>query len=394
MALSLYVHIPYCIQRCRYCDFTTFEQSQIMPPTEYVELLLREIRQRQQLVSDRELRSIYFGGGTPSLIPASLIVSIMEELAKWGFYRGPNCEITLEINPATLDQEKLALYRQAGFNRFSVGAQSFSDRLLKACGREHSAQDTRETLALLNSQGLNYSFDLLFALPGQSLADLEQDILEVLDFRPPHLSAYCLTVPEGHPMSKGRPPEGEQIQMFDLIEDSLSQIGVFKYEISNFARRGFESQHNMVYWTGESFWGLGLSAHSYFSQPGWGRRFWNPKSFPQYESQLGNPVLEESSEGPWSLLPQDQREILQAHEALTDYCHISLRLKSGLSEDAVRFKWGDLAFNSVRQKLAQLEDCGWVQNHREGGWQLTRQGELLSNQVFLALTYSASDEIF
>ncbi len=367
-----------------------------MPPQDYVSLVLQEIRQRQSLVLERQIRSLYFGGGTPSLIPAELIVSIVEELAKCGFEFDSNCETTLEINPATLNPQKIEFYLKAGFNRFSVGAQTFNDRLLKACGREHSAQDTRETLGLLNQMELNYSFDLLFALPGQSLEDLREDLRETLDFGPKHLSAYCLTVPESHPMALGRAPEGEQIEMFELIEEELKGQQLDKYELSNFAQRGRESLHNLSYWTDQSFWGLGLSAHSYLREPGWGVRFWNPKGFSEYQDQVQVRAKQPHTElldgvGPYALLPSAQKEILKAHEALTDFCHTRLRLKDGLSEDAVRIKWGRPAADSLSLRLKSLRKSGWVESFDNDRWRLTRQGQILSNQVFLALTYLASD---
>ncbi|MCB0411885.1 MAG: radical SAM protein, partial [Bdellovibrionales bacterium] len=201
MGISVYVHIPYCIQRCHYCDFTTFEQSQIMPPKQYIDLVRREIQQRAHLIEPKLISTLYFGGGTPSLLESKFILSLINELANAGFRFDPDLEATLEINPATMDQDKLEDYLKMGINRFSVGAQSFNDQFLKACGRRHSAKDTRETLKILSDRRLNYSFDLLFALPHQTMDHLKQDLQEATQFQPPHMSLYCLTVPEGHRMS-------------------------------------------------------------------------------------------------------------------------------------------------------------------------------------------------
>ncbi len=263
MALSVYIHIPYCLQRCRYCDFTTFEFNQIMAPENYIGLVLKELRLRHQFVPSKKLRSVYFGGGTPSLISAELIISLLDELANLGFEFLPSCEVTLEINPATVDEKKLDLYLGRGVNRLSVGAQTFHDHHLRNCGRKHSAEDTRKTLDLLKRHKVNFSFDLLFALPGQSTAELESDLLEVGRYSPNHLSAYCLTVPEGHPMSSNRPLEEDQVEMFRLIECSLKATGLQKYEISNFAKPGFESRHNSSYWHGIPYIGIGPSSHSF-----------------------------------------------------------------------------------------------------------------------------------
>jgi oxygen-independent coproporphyrinogen-3 oxidase len=387
MALSVYVHIPYCLQRCRYCDFTTFEQSEIMPPERYVDWVLQEIRHRRSMWRESAIETLYFGGGTPSLLSPPLIVAICGELANAGFTFAPGCETTLEINPATVSEDKLEQYVRAGFNRFSVGAQTFNDALLKMCGRRHSAEDTRNTLRLLRKYDLNYSFDLLFALPGQTLADVARDLEEVAGFAPPHLSAYCLTVPEGHPMSRGRPPEDEQVVMFERIEEELDRIGLMKYEISNFAKPGQESRHNMAYWRDRNYWGIGLSSHSYLRAHGdFGLRFWNPKSLTEYGRQI-----ERGETDPARLLPADQWESLKEHEALTDFCHMFLRTTaSGLPEEALRNKFSRAAADQAIQRLNRLVDQGLV-TAGTSTFRLTPRGQLISNKVFEELTFLAND---
>ncbi len=382
MPLAVYVHIPYCLQRCRYCDFATFEFTEILPPEQYVKWVLQEIRLRRKLWKQTEIQTLYFGGGTPSLISPELIVAIKQELANSGLSFQKDAELTLEINPATLDEEKLNFYLEAGFNRFSVGAQTFNDRLLASCGRKHSAADTHNTLRLLQKYGVNYSFDLLFALPSQTVAELNQDLTIVSGYAPPHLSAYCLTVPTGHPMSAGRAPEDEQITMFANIEAALSRIGLGKYEISNFAKPGFESRHNCVYWNDQSYWGLGLSSHSYQPESGtFGQRLWNPKSLAAYEKQA---VLEGSSYA--EILPEDQRELLQRHEALTDFAHMHLRTQWGLSEDALQGKFGLAVSRVLLSRLKKVETAGWLEKSGTS-WRLTREGQLVSNKVFEELCF-------
>jgi oxygen-independent coproporphyrinogen-3 oxidase len=386
MALAVYVHIPYCLQRCRYCDFTTFEFTEILPPQQYANQVLSEIRNRHSFWPTREIETLYFGGGTPSLIEPHLIVAIRQELANVGFRFLPDCETTIEINPATLDEAKLNLYLEAGFNRFSVGAQSFNDDLLKMCGRKHGANDTRETLRLLQKYHLNYSFDLLFALPRQTLDQLKLDLDEVAIFQPPHLSAYCLTVPEGHPMNANRPLEDEQVTMFEMIEQELKTIGLLSYEISNFARPGFESRHNMAYWRDVSYWGIGLSSHSYARDTGgFGQRFWNPKSLNDYALQA--PSVGASFD---QVLPVGQWETLAEHESLTDFCHMFLRTHRGLPESALRAKFSPLATQLVLPRLQQLLTRGWLESCAEG-WRLTTEGRLLSNKVFETLTFLHAD---
>lgn len=387
MALAVYVHIPYCLQRCRYCDFATFEFTETSPPASYVEWVKAEIRNRRKLWPHQEIKTLYFGGGTPSLIAPELIVAICRELANEGLEIRTDAEITLEINPATLDEAKLEAYLTAGFNRFSVGAQTFDDRLLKLCNRRHSSADTHDTLRLLAKYKLNYSFDLLFALPTQSRVDLRRDLDLVGEYSPPHLSAYCLTVPEGHPMNSGRAPEGEQIDMFADIETTLETMGLEKYEISNFAKPGFESKHNSIYWNDESFWGIGLSSHSYLRAIGpYGARFWNPKGMAPYERQSAR-----SGRSLHDWLESDQFEVLSAHESLTDYVHVRLRTREGLSEDAVQNKFRAPWLKALKVRLEKLARKDLVREQARG-WTLTPKGQLLSNKVFEELCFLASDE--
>ncbi len=374
--ISIYVHIPYCIQRCRYCDFTTFEQNSIMAPKNYYQLLIQELQNRAALIPHKKIRTIYFGGGTPSLFPAELIVSFIESLSKHGFSFTADCEITIEINPATIDQEKIRIYKQAGINRFSVGAQSFQPRLLEVCGREHSVADTLKTLDLLQQESINYSFDLLFALPTQTVKELESDLTHLQKIKPPHVSAYCLTVPEGHPMSFNRPKDRDQIQMFRLIEDALADFQIYPYEISNFAKAGYESKHNLAYWTDQDFWGLGLSAHSYvknFSK--FGTRFWNSKDFKVYEKQT---LKSEISE----------REDLKSWEALTDFCYTRLRLAQGLDLGAVQNKFGEQARTAVEERTKN-ESIAPLLVKNGSHIALNFEGKMLSNKVFSEFLFDA-----
>lgn len=389
MSFGVYVHIPYCLQRCTYCDFATYEQSQILPPHEYAALVLEEMKQKLPSLAGRHVDTVYFGGGTPSLIPAELIVSILHGLEKEGLIIRKNAEITIEINPATLDRKKMETYLRSGINRFSVGAQTFDDGLLKLVHREHNAAQTRETLQFLKSYGVNYSFDLLFSLPSQTLEMLKLDLDEVLSFNPPHLSPYCLTVPEGHVLSKNRALEDDQIKMFDLIASQLKGAGYERYEISNFAKPGFESQHNTLYWDDSEYLGLGLSAHSYLNlaEPTgpWGTRFWNPNSIGAYENQiLANAGKILSS--PFNAQTPEQLERLESHQALTDFCHTSLRMSTGLSLTHLTKKFGLPVTQLIEGSLKELSQRGWILKNKDS-WCLTEEGLVLSNQVFAALTY-------
>lgn len=375
---GIYVHVPYCLQLCPYCDFTKYELGKTLGPERYVELVRQEIRSRSAAIPVKDVATIYFGGGTPSLLEPSLILSLIDELANAGFrWAGP--EISIEIDPATVDEARLDAYLAGGITRFSVGAQTFNDRLLKIAGRKHSSKDTIELLSMLKRRNLNYSFDLLFSLPTQTLAELGDDVSRALDFGPSHISAYNLTVPEGHKLSVGRAPEGEQIEMFDLIESRLAEAGILRYEISNFARPGFESKHNMLYWQDRPYWGVGISSHSYLPKEGpYGTRFWNRRSMKEYEKEI-------TAGTPWSVaeIPEAQAEQLTLEQFATDFLHTSLRPTAGLTEDALRQKLPSKAANEAARRLDELVKIGWA----EGRWRLTREGRLLANQAFEKLTF-------
>lgn len=391
MAFGVYVHIPYCLQICRYCDFTKYRIDKIMPPARYVDLLRREIRDRAPDIPVREIDTVYFGGGTPSLFEPSLILSVLDELANAGFRIRPEAEFTIEIDPTTVDEAKLEAYLKIGLNRFSVGAQTFHANLLEMAGRKHTPADTVEMLKMLRKNSLNYSFDLLFGLPTQTLEEVRSDVLRALEFEPPHLSAYNLTVPESHPMARGRAPDDEQVEMIRLIEDELSHAGVLRYEISNFARSGYESRHNLLYWTDQPYWGLGVAAHSYLPHVGpWGLRFWNAPSLNLYENEINSTKLPPDGFQFARDLPASQTEKLALHQALTDFCHISLRLESGLKINALRLKFAEDVIAELQPRLDEMVAHGLLRAMSDG-WTLTPRGREISNLVYEKLTFLAGD---
>ncbi len=395
MVFGVYVHIPYCLQRCTYCDFATYVKGTILPPEEYVSILEAEIERRQNYFPKTALHTLYFGGGTPSLLTPDLLARVIDKLAVCGFPLRADAEVTLEINPATLSRETLNTYLGLGFNRFSVGAQTFHDGLLKSVHRQHTSDETIQTLNLLRERDVNYSFDLLFALPGQSLEDLASDLVKVADFLPPHISPYCLTVPEGHPLAKLRLEEDTQVRMFDLIHEKLGKCGYRAYEISNYARQDQTSRHNQLYWRDQSYWGLGLSSHSYahssVSGAGtWGTRFWNANHIQVYTQQ----IKALPGEGDEILLPThfaEQKEILTKAQSLTDYCMTALRTEEGLNPRSLRLKFGQSGLDFVDSRLKLLETRGLVRSSTESkesrSWILSRAGVLLSNQVFGEMTF-------
>ena len=389
-SLFLYVHIPYCKQKCSYCNFITFEEGKTLPSKDYVSILKKEIQSQSFFFKDFQVETLYFGGGTPSLIPTQELGEVITESKKYfSFVSQP--EITIEINPGTLDQKKLTEYESYGVNRFSLGVQTFTPWFLKKSGRLHTAEDSIKDLELLKKNNFNFSVDLMFGFPHQTLSSLKEDLKKTLSFNPPHLSLYNLTIPKNHELSLNRPEEHIQIKMFRLIEEALKKGSLYKYEISNFAQKGRKSKHNLAYWNEKPVLGFGVSAHSYLppdfmKNTPYGTRFWNAYHLKHYISQ--NKKTEKKS--PIENLPVKQIERLKAHEALTDFCHTRLRKSEGFSLLELKNSFPPSLFNQAVKKLSLLEKRNWLKE-TSGFIYLTSEGEILSNQVFLELTFFEKD---
>ena len=255
-SFSLYLHIPYCASKCPYCDFNVRVVAKI-PEREYCDALVSELKFYSRLDDwrGRVLKSVFFGGGTPSMFSPQSLGRVLDAAGSH-FAFTDDVEITLEANPE--DRKNFSGYRSCGINRLSLGVQSFEPRLLKFLGRLHSADETRVALKTIRQAGFeNFSMDLIYAVPGESLADFQADLTEASAWQPPHLSAYNLTIEERtvyhHWLKHGkvRPlPEDEEIAMAALIEETLLRAGLERYEISNYARPGRQSKHNSTYWQG------------------------------------------------------------------------------------------------------------------------------------------------
>ena len=272
---SLYVHIPYCVSKCPYCDFNSHVAARI-PEEEYTQALLRELRHysESEAWANRPVKTIFFGGGTPSTFQGTSIGAILDETARL-FHFDERMEITLEANPGAVDAGRFRDYRRCGVNRISVGAQTFDAKLLQFLGRVHSADETRQALSSIREAGFdNFSLDLIYGIPGQTVDGVSQDLSQALACEPPHLSAYNLTIEEGTPFHARyrqgllKPLDEEvEIEMADRIQRTLAQAGLERYEISNYARPGLESRHNVNYWEGGDYLGVGAGAHSHHRKP-------------------------------------------------------------------------------------------------------------------------------
>ena len=277
--LELYVHIPFCIRKCAYCDFVSGPGTKAMQK-EYEEALLAEIDAAEE-TAEREVISVFFGGGTPSAVDAGMLARVMEKLrSKYVF--SEDAEITLEANPGTLDAEKLKCYRKSGFNRISIGCQSVHDEELKRLGRIHTFAEFQESFALARDAGFaNINVDLMSGLPEQSEEKWEESLRTIAELSPEHISAYSLIVEPGTPFAEQKldlPDEDTEREMYARTAEILAEYGFFQYEISNYAKPGYECRHNIVYWTMDEYIGLGIGAASFFN----GRRYSNTLDMKQY----------------------------------------------------------------------------------------------------------------
>ena len=378
---SLYVHIPYCISKCPYCDFNSHVVPDI-PETSYTEALIHELNHYAPMEQwrARTVQTIFFGGGTPSTFKPSSIGLVLERAAAL-FDVDSRCEITLEANPGTVDRKNFAGYRAAGVNRISLGVQSFQPHLLKFLGRVHSTDEAVEALQVIGGAGFeNFNLDLIYANPGQSLRDLEADLDTALSFQSPHLSAYNLTIEEGTPFHHEYRckkfellSEEEEIAMGELVERRLSHAGLERYEISNYARPGFHSRHNVNYWQGGDYLGVGAGAHSYKSIAAdgiYGRRCWNEKSPARYMNRV--------KESGQAVTDTEESEFAKA---TGEYMFSGLRLIEGVSLRAFSTRFG--------KKILELYPAilGWVS---EGLMEITgdrlrftRRGLLVANSIFV-----------
>ena len=267
--LSLYIHIPWCVRKCPYCDFNSHNAPGDLPQTEYVEALLADLDRDLPLAQDRPLQSIFFGGGTPSLFSPDNIARILDGVsARLGF--APDIEITMETNPGTVEHGDFAAYRRGGVNRISFGVQSFDDAALKRIGRIHDAQQAERAIKRAQDDGIdNLNLDLMYALPQQTLDGAIADIDRAIAFGTPHLSHYQLTLEPNTSFAANPPPLPDEDSAWDMQEACQAHIaaaGFGHYEVSAYARPGRESVHNLNYWHFGDYLGIGAGAHGKYSR--------------------------------------------------------------------------------------------------------------------------------
>ena len=373
--MGVYLHLPYCPYKCHYCDFNAYR----LPPRPgaleaMAEGLCEEIVRAGGDDRGREVRSIYFGGGTPSLFPPEAIARLLVLLRR-RYTVGRGAEVTLECNPGTVDLESLSALRRAGVTRISLGAESFSPEMLRRLGRDHSPEDTRRAVRAARRAGFrNLNLDIIYGLPGETALEAAEDAREALALGSEHLSAYALEVEDGtyfgRLLRRGElalPTDDEVVAAGEAVAAACRAAGLEPYEISNFARPGRRSRHNLLYWHQGDYRGFGPGAHSHFA----GRRSWN----------IAGP-------GPYLKAVAGGGEAVAGEEVLTprgrqgEWLYLRLRLSQGFSLRSFRSRFGlalDAAYPGVRRELQRqgllMPAPGRVQPTPAGRWLLHRVAE-------------------
>ena len=374
---GLYLHIPFCKQACSYCDFyfvTRQDQKQ-----QFVDSLIREIHSKKntRYTSDK-VKTIYFGGGTPSLLSPKQIEQILEAINQ--IFELSLEEVTLEMNPDDVSKEYLEGLRSAGVTRASMGVQTFDQQLLNFMNRAHSREEALHCLEVLSSSGINsYTVDLIYGNPNQTLEMLGKDIDELLSFRPPHISAYSLTIEPrtrlGKQLQLGRlvPPEDDQVAShFDLVESRLKKAGIHQYEVSNFAKAGFEAKHNSAYWSHENYLGLGPGAHSFW---------WNNED-ESAERWNNEPDLKSYLNEGWG--SRNELEQLNKKDLAEERLMLGLRTVEGLNLIKMEKRY-DFKFNSNQEAYLHRKVKEGKVVLSESQLHLTKEGLKIADAITLDL---------
>ncbi|MBQ8584428.1 MAG: radical SAM family heme chaperone HemW [Clostridia bacterium] len=369
--IGLYIHLPFCVRKCAYCDFCSFAGVDGSIISEYADALASEILSYRE--RGFKVDTVFFGGGTPSLLSPEDFRKIMRAVRE-SFLLSDEAEITLEANPKTLDRNKLEAFVASGVNRISLGLQSIHENELKTLGRIHSYSEFLETYRLCREAGIdNVNVDLMYGLPGQTVESFKETLRAVIDLSPEHISVYGLILEEGTPLYEKQstlsfPSEDCEYEMYLLADRHLSRAGYCHYEISNYSRAGKESRHNLKYWRCEEYIGVGVSAHSYLD----GYRFGRTQSLTEYL--------------------RDNREYLNKEyidrdgEAL-EKIMLGLRLREGISLKEYEDLFGFDLTEKYREKLITFEKMGYARIF-SGRLSLTAEGFYVSNYIINELTES------
>ncbi len=369
MSYSLYIHIPFCRKKCDYCDFPSYAGRESLMP-EYIEALKAEIGYYSSVYDRPTVKTIYVGGGTPTLLPEELISTLFESVRK-DFDVPAGVETTFEANPGTVTKEKLKTLIGQGVNRISLGAQTFNNTLLKKLGRIHLEHEITEAYYLIREAGFkNVNIDLIFALPGESSGDWQGSLTKTVKLKPEHISTYNLQIEEGTPLYAEKlegdlilPSEEKELEMYESAISYLEESGYVQYEISNFAREGFECAHNKAYWTLQDYIGVGAGAHSFMNNV----RIENTPYLEKYLSKDFSGIKTE--------------HVNTKKESMQEMVFLGLRLIKGFHLNDFTRRFG-IGFREIYKKeLAELIDEGLIEINVKNV-RLTEKGLFLANEVF------------
>jgi len=372
--LGLYIHIPFCNTKCPYCSFFSIVVENELIKRNYLDALKKEIEIYRQKYPEIVIQSIYLGGGTPTTLSGRLIVEILGICYKY-FKIDKDIEITIESNPATFDSKKAGIIFQAGVNRLSIGAQSFSNKLLKNIGRIHDKKQIINSYHIARATGFkNINIDLMFGLPGQTISQFNKTLEEIVQLHPEHISLYGLSIEPGTPFEKlfekgiiKIPSDDIAYAMYQKAIDFFNNYGYEQYEISNFALPGKYCFHNRIYWENQPYLGLGASSTSYIKNI----RFKNYSDLNQYIYLLEN-----------NILPIESKEILPLKEEMAEIVILHLRMMAGLEKSDFITRFNVPIESVFVDKLKRLKPQGLLDDN-ESHYFLTRKGISLSNIVFM-----------
>ncbi|HKZ56764.1 MAG TPA: radical SAM family heme chaperone HemW [Thermodesulfovibrionales bacterium] len=374
MADSIYIHIPFCIKKCIYCDFFSVPYDESTAYA-YVCALCKELFLKKHLVG--KLKSVYIGGGTPSLLPGECFRQIFSCL-KDNYELSPGTEVTVEANPGTLSESKIYLLLCLGVNRLSIGVQSFNNEELKVLGRIHTSEEALRSIELIGRAGLrNFSIDLIYGIPAQSFNSWSESLSKAAECSPAHISTYELTPEKGtvlfdlinnpplHPVSNLKmPPEDSILDMYNYTIDSMANNGYEHYEISNFAKLGFQCIHNLNYWNKGEYIGAGAGAHSFIN----GLRSRNVEDIHTYINQLSRGVI-----------PEEDKIYLTLQDSLREWIFLGLRKTQGISIKHAQNEGLDILL-----ACREMIDSGHIEV-RDDAFRLTRKGVVISNTIIAKL---------
>ena len=404
--VGLYIHIPFCRQKCLYCDFPSWagKEGQMQG---YVDALTKEIRKRGTEYTDQQVVSVFFGGGTPTTLTIPMLEQLMQAVFEsWNI--AEDAEITTEANPGMLDGEMAAALKKMGFNRLSMGVQAWQNRLLKDLGRIHTIEGFLENYKAVREAGFeNVNVDLMFALPNQTMADWQETVRNIISLQPEHISAYSLIIEEGTPFferygsdfeesfcSHGNSEKEENVQkkypplpdedterlMYHKTNAFLQKAGYERYEISNFAQEGYECRHNLTYWTGVDYIGFGVGAASYFQ----GFRYKNISDVKKYKNLLSEQKNRKAGgqepfmpkQDPW----HEEVQLLTMEEKMEEYMFLGLRLKKGISGKDFQKKFGKTVDEIYGNVITRFMKEGLL--IQKGEWiSLSKKGTDVANYV-------------